>query len=185
MKTVLNFLLFAAFVLGVFVNTGCSPDHTYLYCEFQVEQQKDTALDVVCEIDMRGTFFDLPNKEDGEKSSIKKSPYDFFIWLDTNRKDICSATINSFIFATPTGKTLHRADFIGENNAFVFVDEEIHRASFLFDDLDVEHEKCTVKIEVIFELKSGEQIPATYSIKLTPVERKEERVDWWDNIMSV
>ena len=184
----MRFLLFSAFVLSFFVMIGCSPDHTYIYYEFDRTETIDSRTGTTCSLKLRGSFVDQPTNPDEKRLTIVGNPYEIFIRFRTDRSDVRFVTISSLKFALETGQILDYSVVLKKEPLHGLIDpfeKEAFKRNFLFEGIELPHERCRAEIEVIFELKSGEKIQTTYSIELIPSERTEESVDWWDNIMSV
>lgn len=183
----MKLLLYGLLALFCLASMGCSPDHSYVYREFELAKKIDVGM--TCIVQLRETFINQPTIAGEKRFTIAGSPYKILTSLTTDRENIESATIQSLRFVLATGQILDRSQALATGKRDDLFDPRKHgkfEANFLFRGIDLPHERCWAEIEVMLKLKSGEQIPATYSIELFPLpERREERNDAWDRFMSV
>lgn len=186
----MTFLCFA-----LISSVGCKLNHRYVYEKFDVQAVGVKAVDMSCDISLRGSEQSIGRDEKtGMILSYFRSPYTALISFRFPKEQSGTVELKevSFFENDEVVKRIevNRSEEFDNKTEFrkggvdQVRDEDESRASFLVKQISIPHSRQRVLIKVVISTDKGD-VQKTWEFELVPVVEEELRNDQHDSIMSV
>ncbi|WP_321368309.1 hypothetical protein [uncultured Desulfuromusa sp.] len=165
------------FLIAIICLIGCSPDHTYKYFDFKASSLE--AESGVIKVGLLGEFV-LVDPSKKMKITHKGSPYEFWVWFQTDNKEIKKVTISNIQLSYKNGAKIksHKGGTLDLNWSEY---KKTYSGGWHFSGLQLEHQPVQVKLKASIGTKEW----ATFTFDLETEYKEEQANDFWSMVMSV
>ena len=159
---------------------GCSPDHTYKYFDFE-DSESDIGFGVLS-VGLRGKFI-LVNSSEKMKITHKGSPYELWMWFQTDNKDIHNINISNISIRHKDGELMQ--EYSGGDLLVKWSDyKNAYSGGWSLKGLNLNHVPLQIRFKVTIRI-GKETIEKEITADLGIVYREERANDFWSMLMSV
>ena len=168
------------FLIATICLIGCSADHTYKYYDF-----KASSLDAesgIIKVGLVGEFV-LVDPSIKMKITHKGSPYEFWVWFQTDKKEIQTIKLSNIQLSYEDGTVVqqHSGGTIDLNWSEY---RKIYTGGWHFGGLKIEHKPVQVSLETSIETKKWTK-NKSFTFVLETEYKEEHENDFWSMLISV